>query len=363
VPLPAGPEELTPQFLTEALRDAGVLQKGSTVRSFTWERVGEGVGFIGIVARLALAYDGLAGGPPSLVAKFPAREEGSRAIGNLYGLYEREVRFYRDIAPQCDVHCARCYLAEWDAAASQSLILLEDLGLNGTVGDQLAGCAPDEAELALAHLSRFHARWWASPEMDKISWLVPGTDLVRASMTQAYPGAIAPFLDLFGSRFAPAIQDCVPALHERVLAAMDAFDARGEATIAHGDFRIDNLFFGRKGGPYELAVVDWQSFNRAWGAYDLAYFMAGSMTADQRRASEEPALRRYHETLTAGGVRGYSFDQLVADYRASLMVYLAIFVVNGATLERTNERAVRLFEVIFDRLNAAIVDHDALSAI
>jgi hypothetical protein len=62
-------------------------------------------------------------------------------------------------------------------------------------------------------------------------------------------------------------------------------------------------------------------------------------------------------------VRGYTFDQLLADYRASLMVYLAIFVVNGATLERSNERAVRLFEVIFDRLTAAIVDHDATHAL
>ena len=45
------------------------------------------------------------------------------------------------------------------------------------------------------------------------------------------------------------------------------------------------------------------------------------------------------------------------------MVYLAIFVVNGATLERSNERAVRLFEVIFDRLNDAIVDHEATKAL
>jgi hypothetical protein len=297
------------------------------------------------------------------MAKFPSVEEGARTIGNLYGLYEREVRFYREIASRSRLNCARCYLADWDAAAGQSLILLEDLAENGAVGDQLAGCSPAEAELALSHLARFHAAWWDNGEMQQISWLQRGTDLVRAAMTDVYEQSRQPFLDVFGDRLAPQVRESVTGLNQRVLAAMDEFDRRDVYTIVHGDFRIDNLFFGRTGGPYELAVIDWQSPNRGWGAYDLAYFMSGSMPPEQRRAGERAALERYHATLTAGGVRGYSFDDLLNDYRASLMAYLAIFVVNGATLERSNERAVQLFEVIFDRLNSAIVDHDATGAI
>ena len=361
--LPAAPEELTPAFLTDVLREVGALSKGATVRAFDWTRVGEGVGFIGVVARLELSYAGDAAGPASVIAKFPSPDEGARTIGNLYGLYEREVRFYREIASRSQLHCARCYLADWDAAAGQSLLLLEDLAANGVVGDQIAGCSPAEAALALGHLARFHATWWDKSAMADIPWLERGTDLVRASMSQVYEDSRGPFLELFGDRLAPQVRECVTGLNERVLAAMDAFDGQDRYTIAHGDFRIDNLFFGRNGGPYELAVIDWQSPNRGWGAYDLAYFISGSMPPDQRRAGERAALERYHETLTAGGVRGYSFDELLADYRASLMVYLAIFVVNGATLERSNERAVQLFEVIFDRLNSAIVDHDATSAL
>jgi hypothetical protein len=36
-------------------------------------------------------------------------------------------------------------------------------------------------------------------------------------------------------------------------------------------------------------------------------------------------------------------------------------VINGATLELTNQRAVDLFNVIFDRLNAALVDLNVVS--
>ena len=49
------------------------------------------------------------------------------------------------------------------------------------------------------------------------------------------------------------------------------------------------------------------------------------------------------------------------DYRRSLLVYLAIFIVNAVSLELTNQRAVDLFSAIFDRLNAAIMDLDALA--
>jgi hypothetical protein len=48
------------------------------------------------------------------------------------------------------------------------------------------------------------------------------------------------------------------------------------------------------------------------------------------------------------------------DYRRSMLAYLAIFVINGATLEQSNERAVALFEAIFTRLAAAITDLDSL---
>jgi hypothetical protein len=360
--LPATPDQLTPPYLTEALRRAGALGNDGAVRTSRWTRLGEGVGFIGIVARLDLEYEGRAG-PTSIIAKFPSSEEGARTIGNLYGLYEREVRFYRQIAERSQLRCARCYLAEWDAHAGQSLILLEDLAAHGAVGDQLAGCSPAAATLALGHLARFHARWWGSRDMREIPWLQRGTDLVRLSMTKVYEDSLGPFLEAFGDRLASEVRKCVPNLNERVLAAMEEFDRRDEYTIVHGDFRIDNIFFGHPGGPYELAVIDWQSPNRGWGAYDLAYFMAGSMPPEQRRAGERAALERYHDTLTGGGVRSYSFDELLVDYRASLMVYLAIFVVNGATLERSNERAVQLFEVIFDRLNSAIVDHGATIAL
>mgnify|MGYP001613001858 CR=1 FL=1 len=360
--LPATVEELTPAWLTDALRAGGHLVNGARVAGVRSERLGEGVGFIGVVCRLSLTYrDG--DGPTTVIAKLPSPEPGAREIGNLYGLYEREVHFYEDMGSATGLTAPRCYFSQWDAGEERSLLLLEDLAPYGRVGDQLAGCSAAEAALALSELAKLHATYWNSPRLDEIAWLPRGTDLVRSSMTQAYPDARDPFLARVGERLAPGVRACIPDLHEHLLALLDDVDREGTFTIGHGDYRLDNMFFGTPGGPYELAVFDWQSPNRAWGAYDLAYFISGTLEPAQRRASERDALRRYHEQLQAGGVRGYSFDQLVFDYRRSLMVYLGIFAVNGATLEQSNERAVRLFEVIFDRLNDAIVEHDAVATL
>lgn len=362
MPLPTSPDELTPAFVTDALRRSGVLHSGGSVASFAWERVGEGAGFIGVIARLRLAYGGdAAGAPATIIAKFPSPDEGARTIGNLYGLFEREVHFYEDVAGRAGIYTARCYYAAWDGDAGQSLLLLEDLALHGEVGDQLAGCSADEAMLAITELARFHAAWSDPAKLGTIPWLPDGVELVRGAMTQVYPQSWQPCLDLLGARLAPEVRAAVPELNTRVMRLMDEDLADVPVNIMHGDYRLDNLFFGREGAPYLVAAIDWQSPNRGWGAYDVAYFLSGSMPPEERRVCEPAVLRAYHDTLVQGGVRGYSFERFHLDYRRSLLAYLGIFIVNGATLEMTNQRAVDLFGAIFDRLNAAIVDLDALA--
>ena len=56
--IPAGPEEVTPAWLTSALREGGVLPGRQSIVSFDATLLSEGVGFIGIVARVLLKYNG-----------------------------------------------------------------------------------------------------------------------------------------------------------------------------------------------------------------------------------------------------------------------------------------------------------------
>lgn len=358
--IPQSTAQLTPSWLTEALLADGAIGGNTAVSSFEAETVGEGVGFIGLLARLHLHYNGNAeSAPRTIIAKFPSQAEGARAIGNLYGVYEREVRFYAEIGDDVGLTTPHCYHSAMDVESDQYLLLLEDLAASGRVGDQVAGCSEEEALLAVRELATFHAIRWDSPKLHEITWLPRGSDLVRASMQALYPQASKAFMEEFGERLTAEIATEMATLDQRILASLPELETRPE-TVIHADYRLDNMFFGAAGAPYELAVFDWQVTNRSNGPYDLAYFVSGCMAPEPRRACERRLIQAYHDVLLERGVRDYPFDELMEDYRRSLVLALAIMTVSGATLERTNDRAVKLWEGLLDGLVTSITDHNAL---
>jgi hypothetical protein len=358
--LPGTLDEITPEWLTGALRDAGHLS-GGRVGAVRARPVGEGSGFIGIVARLEIAYDGDAGAAPrTCIVKLPSADPGSRQVGQLYGLYEREVRFYADLGRDAGIDTPGCYLTAYDPDAGVSLILLEDLRA-GAFGDQIGGCSPSQARLAVERLARLHARWWQSPRLGDLPWLGRGPDLVRGAMAMAYDACWEPCLARAGSLAPPALVAAGPTLGRRILAALDELPDR-PLTLVHGDYRLDNLFFGAA-ADRPLTVCDWQSPNQGWASYDLTYFVTTSLPTPERRALEGELQRAYHQELLAGGARGYSLEDLELDYRRNLATMLGIFVINVAMLPAVNDRAVAMWEAVMARVITAVEDLDALSTL
>jgi aminoglycoside phosphotransferase (APT) family kinase protein len=156
-----------------------------------------------------------------------------------------------------------------------------------------------------------------------------------------------------------AVRDAAPTLNERILRLIDDLDT-GPLTITHSDYRLDNMFFGLPGADYKLAVFDWQIANRGGASFDVAYFISGSLEVEDRRRYEMDLLRAYHDALLARGVRDYSRDDLVLDYRRIMILMLANTIGGVASLNTTNERGVMLFELLFRRVSAAVSDLDSL---
>jgi hypothetical protein len=154
--IPASPDAVTPAWLTQALRREGLFTR-TTVTSCDMERLGEGQGFTGRLVRYRIAYDVAdEGAPPSLVAKFPTADPHVRAILNRHGIYEREIRFYKDVAPAGGLRTPRAYYGAFDRATGASVLLLEDLA-HARVGDTTAGGSPEDVVCVIRHLATFHA--------------------------------------------------------------------------------------------------------------------------------------------------------------------------------------------------------------
>ena len=90
------PEALTADWLTDALRAGGHLD-GASVVEVTARPLGTGQMCDSV--RLAVRYDGDTDAPTSLIAKLPAADPTSRATAVSLRSYEKEVRFYQQLAP------------------------------------------------------------------------------------------------------------------------------------------------------------------------------------------------------------------------------------------------------------------------
>lgn len=345
-------EDITPAGLTTLLREAGALRAG-TVTALSIEPIGVGVGFLGQVARLRPAYHGADGGAPaSLIGKLPTLDPGGREICRLFNFYEREARFYRELTRRVPVRVPRCYATLTDAEADNHLILMEDFA-SLSMGDDATGCSVAEAERAIRSIAGLHAAWWASADLERLDWMPLCNAPVHQSAQPAYQQCAPYFLQMFGDSLSSRMRAITETLGPRVVDMLNLF-TRPPMTIAHGDFRLDNLFFEAAG----VAMIDWQISFRGRGAFDVAYFLSGCLEPEVRRVEEMRLLRLWHE-LATGGRADYTFDDALLDYRRAVLQCHVYTVIATGSLNPANERGMAVFRAWLRRRTTAIEELDA----
>src|SRR5271163_2601579 len=174
------PSDLTASWLAEAI-GAGA------IAGFGVERIGTGQ--MSECYRVRLNYqDPVAapGRPESVVLKVAATDQVSRQTGAALGLYEREVRFYQDVAPRLGGPIAPCYHASVDATGVFDL-LLGDAG-PAVVGDEIAGATTEQASLAVVELGRLHGPLLGDTSLAAAPWLNREAPLSQAMITPLYAG-------------------------------------------------------------------------------------------------------------------------------------------------------------------------------
>ena len=81
--------------------------------------------------------------------------------------------------------------------------------------------------------------------------------------------------------------------------------------LIHIDYRLDNMMFG---GPYPLAVVDWQSIALGCPLQDASYFLGTSLAPELRIKEEQQLLKHYLGVLRSYRV-DLSFNECFRYYR------------------------------------------------
>ena len=370
IPVPAGPEELTPEWFTTVFRETAILTDGAVVRVQT-DIIGQDTGFTGVIVRVQLQYADHEGPAPfSVVVKLPtarrdipsayrtAQETDGTAQRRYVERCAHEVAFYQVVAPLSALPVPRLYYAMVDDAAGRVVLVLEDLH-SARIGDALHGCSPEDARMVIEQLAQFHAQWWNHPRLEAFSWLsLWGGDSHAAQ--HRYVQCIKPFLHQFGQRVPESVQKMIEALTTNYEAVRTRLQ-QAPVTMIHGDLHLDNILFSESQHHSPLTLIDWQGVARGRAVIDVASFLFGSLDTTTRRAVEQNLLRRYYELLLAGGVTGYDFAQLLEDCRMVLLWHLGAQVVwrGSLDLEKLSGRERALVESLTEDDFTALLDYNA----
>jgi hypothetical protein len=341
------PDDLTASWLSDKIG------AGAAVTDFAVERIGTGQ--MSECYRVTLNYaDDGSDGPDSVVLKVAATDPVSRQTGLALGLYEREVCFYRDIAPGMVGPVAPCYHAAVDTTTGVFDLLLGDAG-PAVVGDEIAGATTEQATLGVVELGRLHGPLLGDSALAEAAWLNRESPLNQAMITPLYAG----FVDRYGEQIAPNHR----LVCERLVGAFDGYveaEAGQTRGLVHGDYRLDNMLFGTAEADRALTVVDWQTVSWGPALTDLAYFLGTALPAPDRREHYDALLRAYHEALGSGAP--ISLAEVREGVRRQSFFGVMMAIVSSMLVERT-ERGDRMFMTMLQRHCDHVLDTDALTTL
>src|ERR1700744_3502702 len=149
-------------------------------------------------------------------------------------------------------------------------------------GDQIAACGPGVAAAVLEEMAGLHAPCWEAPELERLRWLNRSTSESDAFLVALVSSLLPGFLERYADTLAPEHQAVCRLFVEHLPEHLRL--RSGPRTATHGDFRLDNLLF-QPGAPRPV-VVDWQTAAWAGASIDVAYFIGGWLSAEDRRAHE-----------------------------------------------------------------------------
>ncbi|OMC02750.1 phosphotransferase [Mycobacterium sp. NS-7484] len=339
------PDDLTCEWLTAALGSG-------PVSGFSFERIGTGQ--MSECYRVTVSYTEGAAGPASVVLKVAATDPNSRQTGLAMGLYEREVRFYADIAPAlAGGPVAPCYHAAFDPQTGAFDLLLGD-AMPAVVGDEIRGATAEQATVALTELGRVHASVQDLAVVDEAEWLNRDAPVNQALISGLY----AAFVERYAELITPEQREVC----ERLVDSFDAYLAEEGAPqrpqgLVHGDYRLDNMLFGAEGADRALTVVDWQTVTKGPAFTDVAYFIGCALDVEQRRAHYDELLAAYHQAL--GPETTLTLGQVREGVRRASFFGVMMAIISSMLVERT-ERGDQMFMTLLDRHCSHVLDTNAL---
>ena len=317
-----------------------------------------GTGQTGATYRVAARYAAATDLPSSFAIKLSAQDDAVRervALG-----YRSEIEFYSLVADHVHIPVPRSFHHDISDDGADVVLLLADMA-PAAQGDQIAGCSPQEAQLAVEALAGLHGPSWCQPRWAELSAIVmpkPGDAEAAKGLGDVCQMAATIVIDRLGSWIGTEDQETLINAMGLVTSWLMAEPDR--YALMHGDYRLDNMLFDP--AHTRITVVDWQTLGIGLPARDLAYFTGTSLEPPVRARLERDLVEHYHRALIGYGVTEYDLDTCWTDYRLG-MVQAPLLVALGTAFATSTERGDEMMLAMLGRGCRAIRDLGTLELI
>jgi thiamine kinase-like enzyme len=307
-------QEITPAWIAEIL---GI--ESSLINSINVKYLGDmpiSKAFI-----IQINYNKELNGPPkSLFVKIT--KEG--ISDKLKDFGKHEVAFYNKIAGKIGQDfISHCYYAVYNEELNIYNIVLEDLSETHFQTEYPISPAIEYCKQAIECLAKVHSAWWDNPELEAITTkFATGEQILQ---TNKYLQELCEkFFAALGDRFSKQRREILYKVLENVEKKPPT--KYRNLTLVHGDAHYWNFLFPKK-TEGKIKLIDWQLYRNGVGANDIAYIFALHWFPDRRKEYEMDLLRLYHEKLLDYGVGHYDFDDLLYDYKCSILYCLFVPII------------------------------------
>jgi hypothetical protein len=313
LPVPRSWSEIDAAWVTAALAERC---PGAVVSSVDAGSVEDGTNRR---ASLSLQYS-VSAGPPAVFVKTQGRWLHRLALVALRALPTEA--YLAASGWQLPLESPIFYGGGFDRSRLATIVVMEDVTTRGCrPNDATRPLTVAEVSDGLENLARLHASSWDRPLRPDLSFLRPWR--LGAVWAPVSAASLARGLRRLAT-LAPNVARPVGARRlEEQFRASARLAATGPQTVLHGDPHPGNTYAvpGDRTGFY-----DWQLVRTGHWSHDIGYFLAGSMSVEDRRRHDKDLLEVYLDALGRAGVTPPTLSEAWSRYRASPAFGLATWL-------------------------------------
>ncbi len=353
--IPERYEDVTAEWLTQALRAGGVLGE-QTVNGFSIEPLSAARSRNSSLARISVSYDGQSADfPNTLFAKFVSRIPANRERAADRELFRTEIALYENLGDMMPLNIPKMYFGFAKEGSDVAVLLMEEIDGISKSGLSVAeewSLTNSEAFLALRELSGLHARWWGDESIGEYTWLLPVHSDRRRKEYHIYEEAWISLRDVIEPALSPSeirICDRLSGFLPTLMSELEQMPM----TLCHGDYHSGNLLWDELGEPSTVWAIDWQVPVIGPAILDVSVLLGTSVTGDNLKLVRQEYLPEYHGALIDSGVNDYEYQRFLSDYRYGLLDVLQRVMGALAVVDFGRPDATEVIHLLVGNLAAA----------